>query len=568
MKFRYFLLAPLLAVGVLFSPALAQQADPSAGSQAPAAPLTDRLDDYLRAIRDARDPSVAVGAYARAVAEIGPDGAVPQSLLEAYVHRMVQFYLPEAADQQARMLVELNPDDGIAWAVMSFVAARRGQMVEALADTVQAVSRMPYNRFVQETAGQVLAWYDLNKPTVSDTLRNSVERIRKDLQGQQSFARAYQEATSDLEASGTQAAATTQPAGQQNYQAAPQEAYGEPRPEPLYAYPGTSYLSDGYLGAYPAYPYGIYYPSLVYSAPYVAPDWWWWNAWWPYGPYWPFFGNRTIVIKDFDDGRLFRLGNLLFEKRGGKFDFVGVDRNRNGTWLDRNRGSVRRDVSRRADIGRTDVSRVPIDRSAFATRDSRSRIFAGQRGPDGLTFSRPDGGVTQGRQGSINRDVWSGVPRVGAAQDVSRSATVSPRVVPQQRTGVSRGYDVSRSPVTRSPGLGRSDASGLSSPRIVSPSPRAISPSPGRAVSPAPRTYTPSSPRIGQAMPSGPRMGVSRSVTPRSFAAPRSFGTGGSRGAPGISRGGFGGGARGPAIRSGGNISRGAPSGASRGGRR
>jgi hypothetical protein len=572
MKHSYSLLALLLAVGLLSPPALSQIADPSAESQAPAVQPTDRLASHTQAIRDAQDPSVAVAAYARAVAEIGPDGTIPQSLLEAYVHRMVQFYLPDAAYQQARMLVDANPDDGIAWAVMSFVAARRGQMAEALADTVQAASRMPDNRFVQETAGQVLAWYDLNKPTVSDSLRSSIERIRKDLQGQQSFAQAYQDATNDLQGSGAQSAVTTRPArtpsaDQQAYQVSPQEpVYGEPRPEPLYSYPDTSYLSDGYLGAYPAYPYGIYYPSMVYNAPYVAHDWWWWNSWWPYGPYWPFLGDRTVVINKFDgDRRLFRLGNLLFERRHGKFNFVGVDRNRTSTWLDRtNRASVSRDVSRRIDISRTSA-----DRSDFVSRGSQSRIFSAGRAPDRLTFARPGGSISQGRQGavSVNRDVWSGVPRLGAAQEAPRSATASP-VAPRQRTDVSRGDGYSRSGAVRSPLLGRSGASGTSSMRGMTPAPRTISPTtPGRTGSLAPRAYSPSSPQIGRSVPSGPRMDAGRSAAPRSFAAPRSSGTGGSRGSPGISRGGFGtGGSRGPAIRSGGNIGRGAPSGASRGG--
>ncbi len=517
MKYRLFPLGLIVAVSLLSVPAFGQAADPPAGSQPPATRPADRLDVQVQAIRDAPDPSAAIAAYARAVAVIGPEAAVPQSLLETYVHRMVQFYMPEAAREQARILVNLDPDDGIAWGVLASVAARQGQMAEALADTVQAVSRMPDNRFVQETAGQVLAWYDLNRPAVSDSLRDALAQVRRRLQGQQSFVAAYQDAASDLKSegrlepiTGPQAAAQAPASRPYEY---PEAAGIEPLPQPLYSYVtpglGESLGPEDYMYAYPQ---GIYYPSLVYNAPYVAPDWWWWNAWWPYGP---FFPGRTVVIREqVVPDRLFRLdrGNLglLFLRHGDKFTLVGFDhRNAIGS-------ASRTDVSR--DVARLARPAALAERPGLAGRAVRSRIFAPGRGAGRLTFSQPAGTSSLARRqvaAGAGRTVWDGVPR-RALRDAARPSVVRPGTA-MGRSSISRPYVPvpsalgSRTPLER-PGASQVRSVG---PRVFSSGGSPFGGVRG-SIGAAPRLSSPAM---------SPRINVGRSIAPRSFSGAPSFAT-------------------------------------------
>ena len=49
-------------------------------------------------------------------------------LSEAYVARMVDFGLPELAFHQAQALTTLESNNGLAWGVIAYVEARRGNM--------------------------------------------------------------------------------------------------------------------------------------------------------------------------------------------------------------------------------------------------------------------------------------------------------------------------------------------------------------------------------------------------------------------------------------------------------
>src|SRR5262245_61898690 len=110
----------------------------------------------IQAIQQATDPSAVISAYANAFAI---DRNEPK-LYDAYVARMVDLGLPELAYHQAQALTTLQSNNGLAWGVVAYVDARRAQMPEALSSIILAGELAPQNKFVQRTAGEILAWYD------------------------------------------------------------------------------------------------------------------------------------------------------------------------------------------------------------------------------------------------------------------------------------------------------------------------------------------------------------------------------------------------------------------------
>src|SRR5271165_3617731 len=80
----------------------------------------------IQAIQQAPDPSAAITAYANGIALNRND----PKLFEAYVSRMVDLGLPELAYHQAQTLTTLQSSNGLAWGVVAYVEARRGQMAE------------------------------------------------------------------------------------------------------------------------------------------------------------------------------------------------------------------------------------------------------------------------------------------------------------------------------------------------------------------------------------------------------------------------------------------------------
>src|ERR1043166_7730356 len=111
----------------------------------------------IQAIQQASDPSAVISAYANGFAIDRND----PKLYEAYVARMVDLGLPELAYHQAQTLTTLESNNGLAWGVGAYGDARRGQMPEALSDIILAGQFAPGNKFVQRTAGEIIAWHDL-----------------------------------------------------------------------------------------------------------------------------------------------------------------------------------------------------------------------------------------------------------------------------------------------------------------------------------------------------------------------------------------------------------------------
>src|ERR1019366_6908195 len=126
----------------------------------------------IQAIQQAPDPSAVVAAYGSGIA-LAPNDP---KLHEAYVARMVDMGLPEMAYHQAQTLTTLQPDNGLAWGVVAYVDARRGQMPEAVSAINLAGQFASSNKFVAHTAGEILAWYDLK----ADKTRSEERRVGKE----------------------------------------------------------------------------------------------------------------------------------------------------------------------------------------------------------------------------------------------------------------------------------------------------------------------------------------------------------------------------------------------------
>jgi len=154
-----------------------KQADPSAA---------------IQAIQQASDPSAAVAAYANGFAI---DRTNPK-LHEAYVARMVELGLPELAYRQAQLLTSLQSDNGLAWGVVAYVDARRGEMPEAVAAVTLAAQFAPDNTFVQRTAGEIVAWYSFkaDKSKLPDVVGANVTKVRGAMSNRAAFIGALENA--------------------------------------------------------------------------------------------------------------------------------------------------------------------------------------------------------------------------------------------------------------------------------------------------------------------------------------------------------------------------------------
>ena len=160
----------------------------------------DRLEMQIEAVRRAPNPSVAITAYGKALA-VAPDSA---ELHSVYVRRMVDFGLPEFAIEQAELLADLEPDNGLAWAVIAFDHAQKGEMVDAVYAIERALQDLEDDPFVLSTAGQIIAWYD-NQPAdaaVPDDVRITIANVRQEFGQYEAFAMGYKAAREQLNGQG------------------------------------------------------------------------------------------------------------------------------------------------------------------------------------------------------------------------------------------------------------------------------------------------------------------------------------------------------------------------------
>ena len=218
--------------------------------------------------------------------------------------RMVDLGLPELAFHQAQTLTTLQSDNGLAWGVVAFVEARRGNMAEAISAINLAGQFAPTTPLVERTAGEIMAWYDIkaDKATLSENAHRGLATIRRLLEKSPEFANAYETARKAYQAQ------TRAPE-----QAEPPETVSPSESENSYS--DYSYVSDA---------------GWVDSTP-----WWWWQ---PVG----FFAGSSfvplttvIIIHDRD----FRHRHRFFTDRRERF----FDRDQKGRFFDASEFNARRD---------------------------------------------------------------------------------------------------------------------------------------------------------------------------------------------------------------------------------
>lgn len=251
------------------------------------APPAD-LSNAIHAIQQAPDPSSVVSAYAGGVA-IDPDSP---RLYEAYISRMVDLGLPELAYRQALTLTTLEPSNGLAWGVVAYIDARRGDMVEAVSAINVAGQAAPDIPFVQRTAGEILAWYDTkaDQAKLPESARNGLADVRARVQKESAFVQAYDTAKSAYLAQAENSA--PQPPAQ----SAPSQYGSEPEADQVAPF---GYASAS--GPAPAYSPDYYYD---WGSSWVEPAPWWW--WQPVGYFagFDFVPFSTFVVFD-NDGFFF-----------------------------------------------------------------------------------------------------------------------------------------------------------------------------------------------------------------------------------------------------------------------
>src|SRR5664280_1117071 len=189
----------------------------------------------IQAIQQAPDPSAVVAAYGNGIA-LAPNDP---KLHEAYVARMVDLGLPEMAYHQAQILTTLQPNNGLAWGVVAYVDARRGQMPEAVSAINLAGQFASSNKFVVHTAGEIIAWYDVkaDKTKLPDNAKDGLTRVRGLVDKQPAFTEAYDTARKAYQGQTSE----VQPAAQESAGAtasvapAPTTASGSSTPEAAYA---------------------------------------------------------------------------------------------------------------------------------------------------------------------------------------------------------------------------------------------------------------------------------------------------------------------------------------------
>ena len=221
----------------------------------------DAIYPYIRDIQQATAPGDASVAY-----QVGLNqdpNHVP--LRRAYLRRMVEFGLAGSLTDPAKALLELDPNNALAWAVVAFNQAERGAMEDAFASLVRAARDRPADPFVANLAGQLVAWVDVqpDESALPKPLREAADVLRRRTGGKHAFAVGYKTAHALL----TQPRPRTPKAPPR---APPKRAPARraaPQPLPAPARAGTG--SAAYVQWDPTFP-DTYLPGyiLVYPQPY------------------------------------------------------------------------------------------------------------------------------------------------------------------------------------------------------------------------------------------------------------------------------------------------------------
>lgn len=180
----------VLTAGSLFAATPAATKPATQPAETPEAQRARVLAKLTQAVAEAKDPSSAAAAYARANV-VDPSNV---KLHEIYMVKMLKFGMLKVAIYPARALVGLDGKHILAWSVIGYVHGKKGELVQAFEATMLAVEHMQDNPSVTNNAGQLVAWFDRDPdaPQVSAAARRVLEQVRGKLAANKEYAQAYQ----------------------------------------------------------------------------------------------------------------------------------------------------------------------------------------------------------------------------------------------------------------------------------------------------------------------------------------------------------------------------------------
>ncbi len=150
-------------------------------------------EEAVLAIRLAKTPEEAMAAYSQGMK------AEPEStqINQAYLERMVELEVPHTANYAAQQLVSVDPANGLAWGVLAYMEAERGNMPLALTNVVLAAKQRPDHPFILRTAGQLFAWYDSapSQPPLPETIRTSLAELKGEMAKSAVYFESYRQAS-------------------------------------------------------------------------------------------------------------------------------------------------------------------------------------------------------------------------------------------------------------------------------------------------------------------------------------------------------------------------------------
>src|ERR1017187_969661 len=437
----------------------------------------------IQAIQQAGDPSAAVAAYGSGLALTAND----PKLHEAYVVRMVDMGLPEMAYHQAQTLTTLQPNNGLAWGVVAYVDARRGQMSDAVSAINLAGQFASSNKFVAHTAGEILAWYDLkaDKAKLPDTAKDGVSRLRGLMNKQPAFTEAYETArkayeaqTSAAQSPAEEVAASASPPASTTPQAAyaPQATAAPQTLLPCDEVTAPTYTLPPAAPAYAPDYYSPYYdmaPDYYYDwgPDWIAPTpWCWWQpcGFWGGCGFFPFGG--AIVFGGFGDfdrfhhGRGFDHGGDFGHHNGfghgnnsafwhhdahGTTSFFGTPARANSSLTQWNHqgfhgGSTFTSASTSTHwaggAGRGNLAATPGAATHWWSGSGQHNSASGASPVARSTWSSTAGSRASISSGGSRQGIWSAAPSTAATPGTGSRAPPATAPATHAWSGTSRGY--------------------------------------------------------------------------------------------------------------------------------
>jgi len=147
------------------------------------------MAELIESIKDAPDAASAGRDYAEAL----KIDAKNTELCEAYMRRMWHFDKYKIAYYPALQLTKKDPTNGLAWGIVGYYQAMRGNYLKALEPTLQAAKCMPDDAATMSNAGHLVAWYEKTKPQpkISKELKSLIEIGKMSWAGTKEFSDAY-----------------------------------------------------------------------------------------------------------------------------------------------------------------------------------------------------------------------------------------------------------------------------------------------------------------------------------------------------------------------------------------